>query len=62
MGLCVALTGSRRKTGRDFDDINLVVTVMVLIAVLGYAIDGLLFRRLDASVRHKWGLTAAIAK
>ena len=54
--------GKLLETGRDFDDINLVVTVMVLIAVLGYAVDGLLFRKLDASVRHKWGLTAAVAK
>src|SRR5215469_1349384 len=54
--------GKLLETGRDFDDINLVVTVMVLIAALGYAVDRLLFRKLDASVRHKWGLSAAIAK
>jgi NitT/TauT family transport system permease protein len=45
--------------GRDLNDINLVVAVMALIALLGYIVDGIVFRRLDASIRHKWGLAAA---
>ena len=51
--------GQLLMTGRDLNDINLLVAVMVLIAVLGYLVDTLLFRRLDSSIRHKWGLTAA---
>ncbi|MGH9681030.1 MAG: ABC transporter permease, partial [Candidatus Acidiferrales bacterium] len=48
--------------GRDLNDINLVVAVMILIAALGYAVDGILFRRLDASLRRRWGMTPASAQ
>jgi NitT/TauT family transport system permease protein len=51
--------GQLLNEGRDLDDINQVVAVMVLIALLGYIVDGVLFRRLDSSVRIKWGLAAA---
>ncbi len=51
--------GQLLMAGRDLNDINQVVAVMVLIALLGYIADGVLFRRLDASVRHKWGMTTA---
>jgi NitT/TauT family transport system permease protein len=51
--------GQLLNEGRDLDDINQVVAVMVLIALLGYVVDGVLFRRLDSSVRIKWGLAAA---
>jgi NitT/TauT family transport system permease protein len=49
--------GQLLMAGRDFNDINLVVAVMVLIAVLGYAVDSIVFRRLDATIRGKWGMT-----
>jgi NitT/TauT family transport system permease protein len=51
--------GQLLNQGRDLDDINQVVAVMVLIALLGYIVDGVLFRRLDSTVRIKWGLSAA---
>ena len=51
--------GQLLNEGRDLDDINRVVAVMILIALLGYIVDSLLFRRLDFSVRHKWGMAAA---
>jgi NitT/TauT family transport system permease protein len=51
--------GQILMTGRDLNDINLVVAVMILIALLGYAVDGILFRRLDVSIRNKWGLATA---
>jgi NitT/TauT family transport system permease protein len=54
--------GQLLMAGRDFNDINLVVAVMILIAVLGYAVDGLLFRRLDSSIRQRWGMTTATSK
>jgi NitT/TauT family transport system permease protein len=44
--------------GRDLNDINLVVAVMVLIALLGFLVDGIVFRRLDTSIRQKWGMAA----
>jgi NitT/TauT family transport system permease protein len=43
------------------NDINQVVVVMVLIAGIGYAVDGILFRRLETSLRGKWGTTIAAA-
>ena len=53
--------GQLLNEGRDLDDINQVVAVMVLIALLGYIVDSLLFRKLDFSVRQKWGLAATAA-
>jgi NitT/TauT family transport system permease protein len=43
------------------NDINQVVVVMVLIAGIGYAVDGLLFRKLETSLRDKWGTAIASA-
>jgi NitT/TauT family transport system permease protein len=53
--------GQLLMTGRDLNDINLVVAVMVLIALLGYIVDGIVFRKLDASVRNKWGMAATVS-
>jgi NitT/TauT family transport system permease protein len=54
--------GQLLMMGRDLNDINQVFAVMVLIAGLGYLMDGILFRRIETSVRYKWGITAAAAK
>ena len=51
--------GQLLVAGRDLNDINQVVVVMVLIAGIGYAVDGILFRRLETSLRGKWGTTIA---
>jgi len=48
--------GQLLMTGRDLNDINLVVAVMILIALIGAVVDVILFRRLDTSIRNKWGL------
>jgi len=53
--------GQLLNEGRDLDDINQVVAVMLLIALLGYIVDSVFFRRLDSSVRVKWGMTATVA-
>ena len=53
--------GQLLNEGRDLNDINQVVAIMVLIALLGYIVDGLLFRTLDSSIRHKWGMAVATA-
>ena len=53
--------GQLLNEGRDLNDINQVVAVMLLIALLGYIVDGVLFRRLDASVRQQWGMATATA-
>ncbi|MDA8233595.1 MAG: ABC transporter permease [Clostridia bacterium] len=45
--------------GRDLADMAQVISVMIIIALLGLAIDRLIFARLENNVRHKWGLTKA---
>jgi NitT/TauT family transport system permease protein len=53
--------GQLLNEGRDLDDINRVVAVMLLIALIGYVVDSILFRRIDATVRQKWGMTVAVS-
>jgi NitT/TauT family transport system permease protein len=53
--------GQLLNEGRDLNDINQVVAIMFLIALIGYIVDALLFRRIDSSVRQKWGLATATA-
>jgi NitT/TauT family transport system permease protein len=53
--------GQLLNEGRDLNDINQVVAIMLLIALIGYVVDGVLFRRIDASVRQKWGMAAAVS-
>ncbi len=54
--------GQLLMVGRDLNDINQVFAVMILIAALGYLVDGILFRRIEASVRYKWGIVAAASR
>ena len=53
--------GQLLNEGRDLDDINRVVAVMLLIALIGYVVDSVLFRKIDASVRQKWGMAVAVS-
>lgn len=43
--------------GRSLGDMSLVVAVMIIIGVLGSAIELLLFQRLETNVLKKWGYT-----
>ena len=54
--------GQLLMMGRDLNDINQVFAIMVLIAALGYLIDSLLFRRIERSIRHKWGMSTATSR
>jgi NitT/TauT family transport system permease protein len=45
--------------GRDLSDISQVVAVMIVIVILGVAVDKLIFGRIEDSIRHKWGLDRA---
>ena len=45
--------------GRDLSDISQVVAIMIVIVILGVAVDKLVFGRIEASIRHKWGLDRA---
>ncbi|TMD46055.1 MAG: ABC transporter permease [Chloroflexi bacterium] len=49
--------GNLLNTGRDLNDASQVVSVMVLIVVVGVAIDSLIFAPLERRVRYRWGLT-----
>ena len=51
--------GQLLMLGRDLNDINQVVAVMVLIIAIGFLVDGLVFRTIERSIRQKWGLAAA---
>ena len=45
--------------GRDLSDMNQVIAVMVLIVVIGYVVDGLVFKGLERTLQRKWGLLPA---
>lgn len=51
--------GQLLMMGRDLNDINQVVAVMVLIVVIGFLTDALFFRLIEASIQRKWGLKVA---
>jgi NitT/TauT family transport system permease protein len=51
--------GQLLMTGRDLNDMSLVIAVMILIIAIGFIVDGLIFRTLE-KLQHKWGLTPAI--
>jgi NitT/TauT family transport system permease protein len=54
--------GQLLMVGRDLNDINQVFAVMILIAALGYAVDGIFFRRIEISIRNKWGMSTSTAR
>ena len=43
--------------GRDLNDINQVVAVMLLIVAIGFVTRALFFRILERSVQRRWDLT-----
>ena len=45
--------------GRETNDMNAVIAVMLLIVGLGYVVDGLVFRTVEHRLRQKWGLLPA---
>jgi NitT/TauT family transport system permease protein len=47
--------GQLLATGREVNDMALVLAVMVAIVVIGLAFEGLLFDRVEARVRERWG-------
>lgn len=42
--------------GRDLADISQVLAVMIVIIAIGLILDNLVFGRIEASIRQKWGL------
>ncbi len=51
-----ASLGYLLNTGRDLNDVSLVVAVMIVIVVIGVAADRLIFGRLEAWVGDRWGI------
>jgi NitT/TauT family transport system permease protein len=52
--------GQLLMTGRDLNDMSLVIAVMILIIAIGFIVDGLIFRSLEKRLQNKWGLTPAV--
>src|SRR5437764_14881686 len=51
--------GQLLMMGRDLNDMSKVIAVMALIVVIGYIVDGLVFRLVERRLQQKWGLTPA---
>jgi sulfonate transport system permease protein len=50
--------GTQLESGRDFNDTSQIFAVMLIIIVIGVAIDTLIFAPLELRVRERWGLAA----
>ncbi len=49
--------GQLLQTGRELNDINQVVAVMIVIMIIGFLIEKLIFNSLENDMKTKWGLT-----
>lgn len=49
--------GQLLQMGRELNDINQVVAVMIVIMGIGFLIERLIFTAIEEDVRGKWGLT-----
>src|SRR5437879_4893784 len=45
--------------GRETNNTNAVIAVMLLIIAIGYLVDGVIFKAMERHLHHKWGLTPA---
>ena len=45
--------------GRETNNTNAVIAVMLLIIALGYIVDGVIFKSMERHLQHKWGLIPA---
>src|ERR1700720_2979220 len=50
--------GQLLMMGRDLSDMSQVMAVMILIVILGFMVDGLIFRTMERRLQEKYGLTA----
>src|SRR5438477_2757231 len=51
--------GNLLQNGRDLNDASQVMAVMVLIIIIGVAIDGLIFAPIERRLRERWCLQRA---
>jgi NitT/TauT family transport system permease protein len=52
--------GQLLMMGRDLNDMSQVIAVMILIVVIGYVVDGLVFRLVERRLQERWGLLPAV--
>lgn len=52
--------GQLLMLGRDLNDINGVVAVMVVIVAIGFLVDSFIFRAIESRLRRKWGFSASV--
>ena len=51
--------GQLLMMGRDLNDMNQVIAVMILIVAIGSVVDGVVFNTIERRLQQKWGLTPA---
>jgi NitT/TauT family transport system permease protein len=51
--------GQMLQMGRDLNDMSLVLAVMLVIIIVGLAVDRLVFGRIEARVQERWGLATS---
>lgn len=51
--------GQLLDMGRSLGQMDLVISVMIIIAIIGTVMDNVVFTRLERNVQRKWGLNAA---
>ncbi len=51
--------GHLLSVGRDFNDMNLVIAVMLVIIAVGLAVDRAVFGTVESWVQDRWGLSQA---
>jgi NitT/TauT family transport system permease protein len=51
--------GQLLMNGRSANDMNRVFAVLVVILVIGWAVDAFVFRNLERAVARRWGLSHA---
>ena len=51
--------GQLLMMGRDLSDMSQVMAVMILIVILGFMVDGLIFRTMERRLQEKYGLMPA---
>ena len=49
--------GQLLMMGRDLNDMSTVIAIMIVIFVLGWAVDTIVFRTTERYIAHRWGLS-----
>ena len=50
-----ASLGFLHQTGRDLNDVSLVIAVMLVIVAIGMAVDRFVFGQFERRVAERWG-------